>query len=94
MKKKLIVLFYPMNKGRPFDRKKFVPSGHAFFLGIRSERIEQRSPDHFELARTFSILTESGLSLKGCSPAEPFSVSPDGNKIRKSGEEMKLPRVN
>jgi len=52
MKKKSIALFYPISSGRPLIED-LVPSGHAFSLGIKSERIEQRSPDLFELARTF-----------------------------------------
>lgn len=50
--KKSIVLFYPISNGKPLTED-IVPSGHAFSLGIESERIEQKSPDLFELARTF-----------------------------------------
>ena len=81
MTRKSIVLSCQVKESQTFNRRYFVASRHAFSLGIGSERIETKKSRLLYQPGLYSILTESGLSLKGCSPAEPFYVSPDRTKI-------------
>jgi hypothetical protein len=81
MTRKSIVLSCQVKESQTFNRRYFVASRHAFSLGIGSERIKRKKSRLLYQPGLYSILTESGLSLKGCSPAEPFYVSPDETKI-------------
>jgi len=64
MKRKLIVLSQPNNGKHSADLGYFAASRQEFFSGIGSERIEEKSPGFFTSQDRYSILTESGLSLK------------------------------
>lgn len=59
----------------------FVAYATCVFLGMLVKKNKIKSPGLKFRPGQF-ILIESGLSLKGCSPAEPFSVSPDDNKSK------------
>lgn len=81
MRKRSLVLSLLKKAAKLFDGN-ICRFATCVFLGILIRKNKNKKSRLGIIARTSFILTESDLSLEGCSPAKPFSVSSDADKSK------------